>query len=102
MSSVCYNPFIYCWLNETFRRKTDSFLGVFVSFKNYFQRIKSIVCCANRLEQFENGNISDTINTTDEIRELDKRHQTNANGAECTQILITQDMATNVSQTGSE
>ncbi|KAH9422071.1 Serpentine type 7TM GPCR chemoreceptor Srsx, partial [Dermatophagoides pteronyssinus] len=26
MSSVCYNPFIYCWLNELFRQKITSML----------------------------------------------------------------------------
>lgn len=34
MSSVCYNPFIYCWMNETFRRKTDTLFQLFSSLKN--------------------------------------------------------------------
>ncbi|XP_015278828.1 PREDICTED: probable G-protein coupled receptor 83 [Gekko japonicus] len=28
MSSTCYNPFIYCWLNESFRSELKSLLGV--------------------------------------------------------------------------
>uniref|UniRef100_A0A8D2KY67 G-protein coupled receptor 83 n=1 Tax=Varanus komodoensis TaxID=61221 RepID=A0A8D2KY67_VARKO len=28
MSSTCYNPFIYCWLNESFRSELRSLLGV--------------------------------------------------------------------------
>ena len=33
MSSVCYNPFIYCWLNEHFQKE----------FKLVFQRIKACI-----------------------------------------------------------
>ena len=32
--TVCYNPFIYCWLNETFRRKTNSLFTVFKACQN--------------------------------------------------------------------
>ncbi|XP_029458211.1 probable G-protein coupled receptor 83 isoform X2 [Rhinatrema bivittatum] len=28
MSSTCYNPFIYCWLNENFRSELKSLLGM--------------------------------------------------------------------------
>lgn len=28
MSSTCYNPFIYCWLNKSFRSEFKSLLGV--------------------------------------------------------------------------
>ncbi|XP_066496301.1 G-protein coupled receptor 83-like [Tiliqua scincoides] len=28
MSSTCYNPFIYCWLNKSFRSELKSLLGV--------------------------------------------------------------------------
>lgn len=27
MSSVCYNPFIYCWLNANFRREASKLFG---------------------------------------------------------------------------
>ncbi|XP_020387390.1 G-protein coupled receptor 83-like [Rhincodon typus] len=29
MSSTCYNPFIYCWLNESFRSELKSLLNIF-------------------------------------------------------------------------
>ena len=32
--TVCYNPFIYCWLNETFRRQTNSLVTVFKGCQN--------------------------------------------------------------------
>ncbi|KAF7496128.1 putative G-protein coupled receptor 83 [Sarcoptes scabiei] len=38
MSSVCYNPFIYCWLNETFRHRIDPFI-------KRIEAVKNFLCC---------------------------------------------------------
>lgn len=47
MSSVCHNPFIYCWLNDSFRRKTKSLFSFVISFSNAF---KQVICCKSGQE----------------------------------------------------
>ncbi|KAJ6222905.1 hypothetical protein RDWZM_001450 [Blomia tropicalis] len=50
MSSVCWNPYIYCWLNETFRNRTIEYLSVFSPIKNCIQRMMSpFNCCVPKV-----------------------------------------------------
>ncbi|KPM03784.1 7 transmembrane receptor (rhodopsin family)-like protein 5 [Sarcoptes scabiei] len=53
MSSVCYNPFIYCWLNDVFRQKTTSILKCLLW--------KPIVNCYSCCCLMERGGISNSI-----------------------------------------
>ncbi|CAG2183444.1 unnamed protein product [Oppiella nova] len=34
MSSVCYNPFVYCWLNENFRKEAKKFFRCIIEIRN--------------------------------------------------------------------
>ncbi|XP_054162431.1 G-protein coupled receptor 83-like [Oppia nitens] len=34
MSSVCYNPFVYCWLNENFRKEAKRFFTFILEIRN--------------------------------------------------------------------
>jgi hypothetical protein len=34
MSSVCYNPFVYCWLNDNFRKEAKKVFQFFTKFHN--------------------------------------------------------------------
>lgn len=50
MSSVCWNPYIYCWLNETFRNQTIEYLSVFSPIKNCIQRMmRPFNCCVPKV-----------------------------------------------------
>lgn len=34
MSSICYNPFVYCWLNENFRNEAKKMFQIILKFRN--------------------------------------------------------------------
>ena len=70
MSSVCYNPFIYCWLNETFRHRMEPFFHSLKLFKN---RILLLSCCLlKRMNTNEivdnNNNNSNDLHETNVLR----------------------------------
>ncbi|GIY53788.1 putative G-protein coupled receptor 83 [Caerostris extrusa] len=53
MSSVCFNPFIYCWLNEKFRNKSKAYFKWFLTTRKIQSQIVAL--------HFLPGNTSQTV-----------------------------------------